>query len=171
MRKISEAGALYLKDYQVLTEARREVEKYLNSIVDVVYKIISDEKNSFSFKDFKINLWQNQSSKGHLEVQFINLEDTNLLRKDKIDIYIIYKDIRNADDIDTSSGKVFVWSPNLALKLENYLRELSIEKFGEDIYTPTIIEFDLNDSIETAETISKEVLNKAKLINKLIADD
>lgn len=170
MERISEAGALYLNDYQILTEARKEVERFLNSIVEEVYNIILNEKEKLDTNNFRISLWNNQSSKGHMRVEFISLKDDNIFRKDKADLHIIYKDIRNVDRIQPTSAQIVVWSPNVSSKLENDLRALSVEKLGEDIYNPLVVEFDLNNSISTAEKIAREIFSKGDLINQLIKE-
>ena len=169
MERITEAGSLYLNDYQILTEARKEVERFLNSIVDEVYNILMSGKENLDSNNFSIHIWQNQSSKGHLQIEFKNLRDDEVFREDKVDLYIIYKDIRNLDDIKPNSAEVSVWSPNVASKLENHLRALSIKKLGEDIYKPAVVGFDLRNSISTAENIAREIFNKGDLINKLIS--
>ncbi|MDY0236315.1 MAG: hypothetical protein RBR71_09815 [Gudongella sp.] len=170
MERISEAGVLYLNDYQILTEARKEVERFLNAIVDEVYNIIVNETDKISSDNFSTNIWQNQTAKGHLEVQLIGLKENSIFRKDKADLYIVYKDIRNIDDIEPNSGKITVWSPNVASKLEKSLGSVSMKSLGEDIYQSTIVEFDLNNSMSTAEEIAREIFNKYDLIEKLITE-
>jgi len=170
MKRLSEAGVLYLRDYQILTEARNEVERFLNSIVEEVYSIVSNEIDNLSLDNFNTHIWENQSSKGHMQIQFICLKDNGLFRKNKPDLYIIYKDIRNTDRISPVSGDVFVWSPAVASKLEKTLMNLSIEKLGKNIYQPTTVEFDLNNYIYTAENIAREIFNKYNLIVKLVKE-
>lgn len=170
MERLSEAGVLYLKDYQILTEARNEVERFLNSIVEEVYSMVSNDIDNLRLDNFKTHIWENQSSKGHMQIHFISLEGDGLFRKNKVDLYIIYKDIRNTDRISPTSGDVFVWSPAVASKLEETLVNLSIEKFGKNIYQPTTVEFDLNNSIHTAENIVKEIFNKYNLIEELVKE-
>lgn len=168
MEKLTEAGKLYLCDYQILTEARKEVERYLNSVVEEVYSIISKETDDLSSNDFRIYLWENQSSKGHLEVQFICSNDNSIFRKSKADIYIIYKDIRNTNLLSPVSSKVFTWSPTVASKLEKILRKSSLEKFGEDLYKPVIIELDINSSTQAADKIAREILKRCNFVINLL---
>lgn len=170
MERISEAGILYLNDYQILTEARKEVERFLDSIIDEVYNILTNDKQSFDSNNFSMHIWKNQSSRGYMEVQFKNLRDGNLFRKDKVDLYIIYKDIRISDDIHPNSVEITVWSPNVASVLEDVLKRISTEKLGFDIYKPTIVEFDFNNSIASAEKIAREIFNKTDLIEKLVGE-
>ena len=168
MEKLTEAGKLYLYDYQILTEARKEVERYLNAVVEEVYNIISKEIDDLSSSGLKIHLWENQSSKGHMSLQFICLNNDCIFRKGKADIHIIYKDIRNTDLLSPVSSKISTWSPTVASKSESILRKLSIEKYREDIYEPKIIELDLNSSTQAADEIAREILNRCNMLVSLI---
>lgn len=170
MERISDAGVLYLEDYQILTEAKNEVERFLNAIVEAVTTSMRSEEDNLCSDHFAACIWKNQSSLGHLEVIYENLQDNHMFRKEKVDLYIIYKDIRNVDDIAPNAAKVYVWSPKVASKLEQRLRKLSLEKWGEDLYEPTIIDFDLKNSVSTAEKIVNEMINKNDMIEKLMRE-
>jgi len=164
MERLTEAGSLYLNDYQILDEARKEVDRYLNSVVEEVNNIVSAEIPNILTEKYKINVWENKSSKGHFEVQFICMYDTSIMRRDKVDLSLIYKDIRNEYNINSASAKVYLYAPSIASKLENRLSKLSEEKIGENIFQQSIIEFDLNNSLSTAMKISSEMLNKTKSV-------
>jgi len=171
MEKLSEAGKLYLKDYLVLDQARKDLHRFLNAVVDEVYEIISEEKDDLSSEEFKLKLWKNQSSKGHMQIQFLCLKDKELFRKDMVDLYIIYKDIRNTTDLESSASvKVHLYSPAVASKLEEKLRKLSIEELGKDIYEAERIEVDLDSSSQTAENIAEYILDQCNLIRNLIKE-
>ncbi len=170
MEKLSEAGILYLTDYQILNEAMKEVERFLDSIVEEVNIIVSSRIVEIGSDKIRIDLWENQSSKGHLQVSFVGLIDSELVRRGKVDIYLTYKDIRNLDSVSPMSARVSVWSPNIASKLEKVLKKKSVDKLGIDIYESVIIEFDLNNSMATAQRIADEVLSKCDTIVSLLEE-
>lgn len=170
MEKLSEAGVLYLTDYQILNEAKKEVERYLNSVVEEVNTIVSSRVEELTTDKIKVNLWENQSSKGHIDVYFASLTDSALLRRDKADIYVVYKDIRNLDNNSPTSARVSVWTPNVASKFEKVMKKKSLDKLEMDIYESVIIEFDLSNSMDTAQRIADEMLSKCETIVSLLEE-
>jgi hypothetical protein len=62
----------------------------------------------------------------------------------------------------------YPWSPTVASKLEKILRKSSLEKFGEDLYKPVIIELDINSSTQAADKIAREILNRCNFVINLL---
>ncbi len=169
MEKLSEAGKLYLKDYLVLDQVRKDLNRFLNTVVNEIYEIILEETDDLSPEGFKLKLWKNKSSKGHMQVKFLSLKDRKLFRKDRGDLYIIYKDIRNTTDLSSpASVKVYVHSPTIASELEEELRGLSRQELDRDIYEAEVVEFDSDSSSQIAEKVAEQMLDQCNLLRNLI---
>jgi len=171
MEKLTEPGRLYLKDYLILEEARKDMERFLNSVVDEAYDLIEEELEDLAPENFTLDIWQNESNKGQLYLRFkcIDNNKTDLFRQDKSDITIKYRDIRNTMDLsDPTFIKVFVGSPTVASDVESKLKKLSSEKYNYDVYQPKYLRLNLDNSSKSANLIRDEILNKCNYIRKLI---
>ena len=160
MAKLSKEGKLYLKDYLILDRAREEANKFLDAIVEEVYDNLQTKE--LEANNFTIELFQSQSFKGQLQLQFRSLEDNDFFRKEKVDIYIVYRDVRNSKQLpSTKAGKVFVYISDEAEDLK--------EKLDEDVYKSTIVEFDLSNSSQTAEEVTEAIINQFNQIKDLLS--
>jgi len=171
VEKLTEPGRLYLKDYLILEEARKDMERFLNSVVDEAYDLIEEELEDLAPENFVLDLWQNESTKGQLYIRFKSSNDTNfdLFRANKSDITIKYKDIRNTIDLsDPIFVKIFAESPTVASGVEDRLKNMSLEEYDNDVYQPKYLRLNLDNSSKSAELIRDEVLNKCNYIRKLI---
>lgn len=156
MERLTDAGNLYLNDYQILNEARKEVDRYLNAVVDSVYEMLKSENYNFSTDLFKVNIRNNESSKGNLNMSLRYLKDGAILKKNKINFNITYKDIRHEDRIQPTECRIYLWSP-VDTNLKNIISPLALEKLGKDIYNPTMLELDLSNSTNAAEA-AKDII-------------
>lgn len=171
MEKLSEAGKLFLKDYLVLNEAKNDVDRYLNTVVRKVHDIILEQLDDFNSKDLQLNIWENKSTKGRLQIRFKSLTEHELFRKNKYDVYIMYRDIRNATDLFTNNSiKIYLHSPAVVSNLEDTLKKLSQEKLNYNIYTQKIINLDLDSSTQSAEKIAEEIFAMINIIKELLND-
>lgn len=160
MGKLSKEGKLYLKDYLILNRARDEANKFLDAIVEEVDKRLQAE--DLAADDFKIEVWQSQSVKGQLQLQFRSEKDSDLLRKDKVDLYLVYRDVRNTKNLpSTKAAKIFVYIPDEAAKLK--------EELADDVYKSKVVEFDLSSSDHTAEEVTAAIIDKFNQIKKLLS--
>ncbi|MGM0549309.1 MAG: hypothetical protein ACQER0_08575 [Bacillota bacterium] len=169
MEKLSEAGKLFLEDYLVLNEAKNDVDRYLNTVVRKVHDIILEQLDDFTSEDLRLNIWENKSTRGRLQVRFESLTEHELFRKNKYDLYIMYRDIRNATDLFTNNSvKLYLYSPAVVSNLEDTLIRLSQEKLDYNIYNKKVIELDLNSSTQTAEKIAEEIFDMINIIKNLL---
>lgn len=171
MEKLSEAGKLFLKDYLVLNEAKNDVDRYLNTTVRKVHDIILEQLDDFNTEYLQLNIWENKSTRGRLQIRFKSLIEHELFREDRYDIYIMYRDIRNATDLFTNNSvKIFLHSPAAVSNLKDSLIKLSQKKLGYNIYNKKIILLDLDSSTQSAEKIAEEIFDMINIIKELLKD-
>jgi hypothetical protein len=104
-----------------------------------------------------------------MQINFLSLKDKELFRKDKVDVKIIYKDIRNTIDLfSPTSVKVYVDSPTIASELEEELRKLSKQELDRDIYEAEVVEFDSDSSSQIAGKVAEQILDQCNLLRNLI---
>ena len=140
MEKLSEAGRLYLKDYSILEEARKDMVRYLNAIVDETYDLVNEEIDDMAPEGFEMHTWKNDSSKGVMHASFRCISDIEFFRKDKMDLKVFYRDIRRAKDLsDPKFIKIYLASPKIASDLEDTLRNFAKDRIDENIYEPEYI--------------------------------
>lgn len=169
MEKLSEAGKLYLKDFLILEEARKDMERYLNAVVEEAYELVNEEVADLAPEGFKIKVKEVETTKGQLYVHFKCLEDYEVFRKNRVDMKVDYRDIRKTSDLsDPTFTKIYSKSPKIASDLESKMRDLSENKFDVNIYKPEYVRLDLGNSSKSADKISEKVLDKCNLIRKLI---
>lgn len=169
MEKLSEAGRLYLKDYTILEEARKDMIRYLNAVVEEANELINEEIEELAPEGFRVSTKKVKASKGKLFIRFECLEDYKGFRKNKVDISVSYRDIRRTSDLsDSTFTKIYSNTPKIASDLESKMRSLSEEKFGVDIYKPEYVNLNLDNSSKSAEEIKENILDKCNKIRKLI---
>ena len=159
MAKLSKEGKLYLKDYLILDQAREEANKFLDAIVEKVYDNV--QAKELEANNFTIELFQSQSFKGQLQLQFRSLEDNDFFSKEKVDMYIVYRDVRNSKNLpSTKAAKVFVYISDEAEDVK--------EKLDDDVYKSEIVEFDLSSSDHTAEKVTEAIINQFNQLKDLV---
>lgn len=131
MPKLTEAGALYLKDYYILTEAREEMEKLVNEVLSAVFFKLDEMKQELTDVITKWSIWRNQSSPGYMEIQLQLLKgDPNIRRIDKTDVYIVYRDVRHSPRIkEPYSVELKVTTPGQAESLRQNIEWYAVNMF------------------------------------------
>ena len=171
MEKLTEAGRLYLNDYSILEEARKDAIRYLNAVVEETYELVNEEIEDMAPEGFEMYTWKNDSSKGVMGTSFRCVSEIIYFRKDKVDLTMNYKDIRRAKDLsDSKFIKIYLTSPKIASNLEERLREFAEERIGEDIYSSDFIRLNYDNSSQTAEELSEKILDKCNTVRELIID-
>lgn len=171
VEKLSRAGLLYLKDYNILNEARKDMERFLNEIINQVYKRLKEVKNEFNSSDFKWGVWENKSSKGHLEVSNAAEIEFGGFKKGKANIYIIYDDIRNKSNITNPlTVCISVRSPLALRALKEELKSISNDILSKDIYEPTFVNLDIENSDNSVEEVTASIMEKCKEVNLVIQE-
>lgn len=169
MSKISEAGKLYLEDYYILNEAKKEAGNYLDDVLKQVHNIVSDEIKSLDKPYLKWEIWVNQSTRGYMQIYLVPQSEKEISKKSKISI--LYKDVRYTTELsNTSSVRISVWTSSEAKYFIKEVKKLSMNLMNKDIYKTKILPLDLNDSVQSAETISEYILDVYNSINLIIEE-
>lgn len=170
MSKLSNAGKLYLNEYYILNEAKRDLEQYLDSVADQVTQNLLIKGADFNTAQFSWNVWQNKSTKGRIDVEFKAKESLPFFREGKADIYVIYKDIRHTTKLkDPGTIRLSVWTPAAAKGVEQEIQQRGLRLSEENVYEERFIELNIEDSRETAEKIVELIIEKSELIFSIIS--
>lgn len=97
--QLSNSGKLYLNEYYILTEAKKELDLYFDLVVDQVYQNLKLEEENYNNANFQWFVWQNKSTKGRIDIEFKTLGKLPIFREGKADVYVIYKDIRHTNKL------------------------------------------------------------------------
>lgn len=169
MERLSNAGKLYLNEYYILSEARTDLERYLDSVVDQVYQMLLSKENDFTTSKFSWSVWQNKSTKGRIDVEFKAKGKLPFFREAKSDISVIYKDIRHFNKFtDPETIRISVWSPGTSKNVEQEIQQQGLNNYQKNIYEEIYVKLNLEDSSEAAEKISEHIIEKSELIFSII---
>lgn len=165
--KLSEGGKLYLNEYYILDEALNDVNDFLNEILDRVNRTLELKIGNDASGIFSWNIYQNKSRRGYLELGIHSNTENEEFGNAKIQI--IYKDIRYAEDLSsTSTVKIQTWSPASLNNFIGEVKKVSGDLFGSDIYENVSIYLNFDDSDKSAEAIAEYILKKYEQVNKVI---
>lgn len=174
MAKLTEAGALYLKDYYILTEARDEMEKYLDKVLSAVHLKLVDMMQELTDDIIKWGVWSNQSSPGYMQI-FIQLlkGDSSIRRIGKTDVYVVYRDVRHSSRIkDPYSVELNVTTYGQTKSLRQEIERLSLNMFGTNIigyHYPSLVPDSSDESAEIIFDTAQDLCMKLKkIINSIV---
>ena len=158
MSKLSNGGRLYLADYEILEEVRGEVNFFLDFLIDSLKENLDIEKEKLSTDFFEVYVFSNQSKKGYLELGLLNKKNFKNFKESKVDIKIIYRDIRHTSEMNPNQGHISIYTPQRAADIKRSLSSISTERSGIDIYEDSTIDFNLDNGLETIGIIQEKVL-------------
>lgn len=171
MEKLSEIGKLYLKDYLVLDEAKKDMDRFLDTVIGKTEKILVKEFESLEPDGFAINVVERESKKGYMSVHYKCLESKKHFRKDSVVLRIIYRDVRLATDLtDPTCVKIYLDTPKVASEVEEKLREISQYRGDGNFYETKFVKLSLDDSKKSAEEIAAYILGKGEKIKRLFSE-
>lgn len=167
--KLSEAGKLYLEDYILLEQAKADVDQFLNSLAETVYDRLKMEIDVYGELPYTGRAWLNQSTKGRIDLDVMTSDENTILRPNKADISIIYKDIRHYTKLTSSATiRISVWTPDVAKSVRQHLEVLCARKEIESCYQDQIVAVDLDDLQSTADEIVGVMMSKFTSIVDLL---
>lgn len=183
--KLSEAGRLYLQDYYILDEARKDVDRFIGEILEETFSRLNEEAGNFSDDVFNWQLWVARSSPGYFSISSQYKKDGGLFRKGKDDIYITYQDVRRCNDlkktdsikIEINTSSIFKrnlkkFKENNALKLEEALKEIADKDtpldFNKKVHYELELKIDLNDSDNSIVQITDLILEKWSALDEFV---
>lgn len=163
MTSMTDAGALYLNDYYILSEARKEMDQFLNHVVTNVHAKLIEELKLIPDDIIKWTIWINQTSLGYMQITAIA---TKQISKP---IYIIYRDIRNTSSLtDPKSIELSISTIAEAKQLKLDLNRLSQKMFSYLLTDPIYPTLNLSSSEESVDTIVSVILNRCNQLIQII---
>lgn len=171
MMDLSETGKLYLESYTILEEARQNMENYLNDILDNIEKQLEEDIKSQdkSVDRFKLELYNNQTNRGQISLDFRRIDQHAIFRKGKTDLYIKYEDFRINRELKDGQVKISLKSPNISKSVEDIINKKGKELLNTDLYNPIIIDIKNKDNAyeEIYEIIDELYNNVLSIIENL----
>lgn len=167
--KLSEAGKLYLEDYTLLEQVKADVDQFLNRLSETVYESLKIEMDGYDGLPYVGRPWLNQSTKGRIDLDVMTSEGNTILRPNKADISIIYKDIRHYTKLPSSATiRISVWTPDVARSVRQHLEDLCVRKEMASCYQDQIVAIDLDDLQSTADDVVGIMMSKMNSIVDLL---
>ena len=163
--KITEAGKLYLKDFYILNESRKDMEEYLDSIlvfIEVHFKKIEMELNT---ENYRWNIWKNKSNSGEIQFEFYPKTEIKYLRKNKRDLWISICDLRIAGDLNnTFAAKMSINSHKSSKDIRDAMEKNIVEYSGKHTLFDKTIDFRMESSEEDAHLIINAIMDEINRI-------
>lgn len=170
MIKMTKAAELYLKDFHILSEAREELDLFLNHLVDQVYEILDAERESLNGNEYDWKIWKNKAKPGTMEL-YLSPTSSNIepLRKNQTDIFVTYYDIRHTARIkNPMSIEIDVRCTRRAKQLRTILNKESLDLFDSEAtvyYYPSIHPAEID---KTVDKIATQMLDCCQRINQIL---
>lgn len=169
MAKLTEAGALYLKDFYILTEAREEMENYLDKVLSSVHLKIADMVQELADDITKWGVWRNQASLGYMQITIQLLkDDPNIRRGKSSDVFVVYRDVRHLSRIkEPYSVELDVTTHGQAKLLGQEIERLSANLFGSNIlrkHYPSLIPESSDESADNIFDVAQDICMQLKKI-------
>ena len=170
MESMTRAAELYLEDYYILSEARSELDRYLDRMLEEVYDALSSETERLNDEESEWRIWRNKSSSGIIQLElFIKTPQFEFLRHKKSDIYVQYKDIRQTTRITTpKSVEISTFCTRLDKRLKQELNQRSNELFGLDLIGFRYPAIDTENMDQTVEEVVRVMVESCQRINEII---
>lgn len=177
MAKLSEAGALYLKDYYILTEAREEMESYLDKVLLAGYSKLADMVQELTDDTTKWGVWRSQSPMGYMQIGVqVLLGEFGGSRKGRSDVFVAYRDVRHTTRItDPLSVEIGVAVHGQSKLLGQEIERRSLNMLGSNIIGyqyPGLIPESSDESADNVfETIQDICMKLKKIIDAIVAEN
>jgi hypothetical protein len=167
--KITEAGKLYLKDFYILNESRKDMEEYLDAILVFIETHFNKKLTELNTDYYRWNIWKNKKNSGEIQLEFFSKSEIKYLRKNKIDLWISVCDSRTTGDLsDTFAVKMSVNSHKLSKNLRETIGKEIVEYSTKVTLFERIIDFKMKSSEEDANLIITAVIDEMDRIETFI---
>lgn len=177
MAKLSEAGALYLKDYYILTEAREEMESFLDKVLLAVHLKLEGMVEGLTDETTKWSEWKSQSPMGYMQIGVQVLQgEFGGSRKGRSDVFVEYRDVRHTTRIeDPLSVEIGVAVHAQSKLLGQEIERRSLNMLGSNIIGyqyPGLIPESSDESADNVfETIQDICMKLKKIIDAIVAEN
>ena len=181
MEKLSEAGRLYLADFQVLNKAYVDIVDYLDTIIKHVYANLEEQLATISVApQMSWDVWENKSRPSIYVYPTFKSELGPFVTKTNIEI--IYRDVRH-DTRSNDSRYVCVYAYPTAVFKKNvkslpdeiHTRMLSLAQenglgteLTQSLSRLAEIKLDLDSASESADEIVRVFIGAVKGVNEII---
>lgn len=153
--KMSEEGKLFLNDYYILNEAKRNMESYLNEVFNRLEYLFSLKNAEINTDLYKWESWRNKSTDGTIQFFIKPRIDITNMRKEKADIYIIVYDVRNTSELK-NTNEVLV---KLVTNKTNKALIQMLNKLNEDFHNSSLLKsITINLSLENSEADADNIM-------------
>lgn len=153
--KMLEEGKLYLKDYYILNESKKNMESYLNDIFNRLEYLFSLKNAEINTDFYRWESWRNKSTDGTIQFYIKPIIDIPNMRKDKADIYIIVFDVRNTSELQNTNSVLITLETN---KTNKALIQM-FNKLNEDFDNSSLLKsITINLSLENSEADADNIM-------------
>lgn len=148
MINLSETGKLYLESYTILEEARQNMENYLNDVLDNMEERLNEDIKTHdkTIKGFKLEIYNNQKNRGNFSLDFRRIDEHNIFRIGKTDLFIKYEDFRINPELKDGEVKISLKSHNVSKSIEDIINKKGKELLNTDLYNPIIVDIKNKDN-------------------------
>lgn len=183
MDRLSEAGRLYLKDYYILNEAQKDVFAFFNRVQDAIYQNMSERRDELpTINDFTWKTWFSKANPGRISIWPEPIRDISIFRKGKEELSLICRDARHDNNLaSTDAISLIITSVNTLRRelknIDNAILSSAVSTaakhevnlcFTKRTNFYNAIPINLDDAIESAETVTEVILNYCIAINDFI---
>jgi hypothetical protein len=177
MEKISEMGKLYLKDYYVLMEAQDQSHTFLNTVLENVINRIEERREELPDlgEDYYWKTWSNKTNLGHYQIYLKTKKENKLLRANRVDIIINYRDVRHTTILkDPTAVRISIDCTNYFNNKVNKISQSELdEASSKAIEIGTSVDYvekrlfnneinlNLSSASDSAELIADELIERA----------
>lgn len=172
--KLSEAAKIYLSEYYILEQAKKNVDEFLNSVAEETYNYLNQNQERIILSGIKWDIERfdpkKVKSKSKLRIKLIATNNNKeTLTTDTHFIYVIYKDVQNTIDlVNPHTVRIHAWTPNKYKEIREQIVTMNKDVIKNDIYSKDFIQLDLNSTEKSAEKIADFIINKCKEINIVV---
>lgn len=161
--KLSESGKLFYQEYDLLLDAKFELDKYLNDVIrksKVILGEFIDLKRTETACELELNEFSSDNEKGRVAIQvYVSSGNRSRVRGA---VRIIYFDLRNNSHRSTNQvpAVIMVWSFNRDRNLIKELNRISNEVFGQNIYRKEDLQLSMSSSEDDAQIVAEAIIRK-----------
>lgn len=164
--KMTEAGKLYLRDYYILNEAKRDMDSYLNDIFDRLETLFQQKTTEINNNAYTWAYWRNKSTDGMIQFYVTPNEKIPNLRTGKSDIYLMVQDVRNTSElINAETVKIGMFANKTNKALIQAFCLINQEFNRSDKLKSQFFDIKLENSVRDSEDIMEILLSDFLMVN------
>lgn len=179
MKKLSEAGKLYLQDFYILNEARNDASVFLDAVMSQAYQDLLREIRDLPApgEPFTWKVWKSETNPGVLEVWPSAKKDIIPFGKGREDLYVICRDVRRGELDNTNCISVVIgcslrFFNSLKRDVSSEVRDLALKaaaKCGTSIVMDAKrtlykkeVSLNLDNATDSADSIAEFIMERCR---------